>query len=441
MCNTSKPLSIDGDRYELSDSISLALEKEFELDGLFDRYIKELFNDRKVTSKTNKALFHATYQELKAGLQEGFGQVTAKVEYGSPNFEMLKNLQINTGVFSAFKNHAMIKEITALLKDQDGNLRSFEVFKAEALKIDGQYRKSWLKVEYDTAVRTSRMAAQWERIQRTKQLYPNLRYVRSRAANPRQDHLSYVDIVRPVDDSFWKTNYPPNGWGCECGVEQTDADPTDIPQGIEPVPADFAFNAGILGQAFDLKQSGYSNSVSSSDLPKLLKFAKAEVNADIVRDLQYQNLYKSKKSGSVEAHPLAFNNSDFNPVLSAARELANKGHKVKILPDLGDSALRSELLPLEQIKPGKNPDYLIGKDVFELKSVNTASGRAIKGAIDSARAQCNNILIDIPEEVDISLEAVERAVYAKLNTPEMKSFGKVWIKYKGRLLTDLFKSR
>lgn len=47
---------------------------------------------------------------------------------------------------------------------------------------------------------------------------PFLRYVGTSSRNPRPEHLKWVNLVLPADDPFWKTHYPPNGWGCKCGV-------------------------------------------------------------------------------------------------------------------------------------------------------------------------------------------------------------------------------
>lgn len=47
---------------------------------------------------------------------------------------------------------------------------------------------------------------------------PYLRYVPSCSANPRPEHRKWYNLVLPADNPFWQTHYPPNGWGCKCGV-------------------------------------------------------------------------------------------------------------------------------------------------------------------------------------------------------------------------------
>lgn len=69
-------------------------------------------------------------------------------------------------------------------------------------------------------VRTARAAGQWERIQRTKKGLPYLLYVRTTSTEPRPQHLAWAGIILPVDDIFWATHFPPNGWHCKCAVRQ-----------------------------------------------------------------------------------------------------------------------------------------------------------------------------------------------------------------------------
>lgn len=69
-------------------------------------------------------------------------------------------------------------------------------------------------------VATARAAGEWERTQRTKAFLPFLRYTLSHSERLRPEHRSWVGTVLPVDDPWWHTHYPPNGWGCKCGVRQ-----------------------------------------------------------------------------------------------------------------------------------------------------------------------------------------------------------------------------
>lgn len=75
-----------------------------------------------------------------------------------------------------------------------------------------------LRTIYHTNLHTAYAAGQWERIQRNKKLFPYLKYIPSDAGEPREAHKPFYDMVLPVDDPFWQTHFPPNGWGCRCNV-------------------------------------------------------------------------------------------------------------------------------------------------------------------------------------------------------------------------------
>ena len=75
-----------------------------------------------------------------------------------------------------------------------------------------------LRTIYHTNLHAAYAAGQWERIQRNKKLFPYLKYIPSDAAEPRESHKPFYGMVLPVDDPFWSTHFPPNGWGCKCNV-------------------------------------------------------------------------------------------------------------------------------------------------------------------------------------------------------------------------------
>lgn len=53
--------------------------------------------------------------------------------------------------------------------------------------------------------------------------FPFWQYVHSGAMHPRPEHLALNGLVLRADDPFWKTHYPPNGWGCGCKVRPVSA--------------------------------------------------------------------------------------------------------------------------------------------------------------------------------------------------------------------------
>lgn len=74
------------------------------------------------------------------------------------------------------------------------------------------------RVIYDTNLRTSYAAGR-----EAQMADPELRrrrpyglYRHSGAEHPRLQHLAWDGLVLPLDDPWWSTHTPPNGWGCGC---------------------------------------------------------------------------------------------------------------------------------------------------------------------------------------------------------------------------------
>ena len=82
-----------------------------------------------------------------------------------------------------------------------------------------------LRTIFQTNLRTSYAAGQWERIQRVKDDLPFLRYSAVLDSRTRPDHRRWHGTVLPVDHPFWQTHFPPNGWRCRCSVTQFSESP------------------------------------------------------------------------------------------------------------------------------------------------------------------------------------------------------------------------
>jgi hypothetical protein len=416
--------------YTLSRAAKIELSKTINVDAIINEAINQLYNDRAIDAKTKKALFISHNAPLQKAVEEGYGKPLVKIEYNSPNYDFLKQLQTNTAIFAIFKAYASMADMAALLKDATGNVRSKEEFKTEALKVDDTYRTAHLDVQYDTAVRTARLASQWAKFQKNKRLYPNLKYLLTKASKPDEKHLRFVGIVAPIDSYFWDVHYPPNRWRCQCGVEQTDEDTTDIPDNLPAVPADFAFNAGKTGQIFDIKNSEYIKSVPAKEQPALIKQATDFVNTGAAKDAPFQPVYTSKTDTAVEVHPLAFKNADYNKTFALAKDLANSKipvNSIQILPAVNDAALRAQLQP--DAKGNTNPDYRIDGKLFDAiqPTLKAAGANTIQNLISKANEQANGLVLSLKADY-ISKQRLYDNIYAKMHHQAYDNF-EIYLKY------------
>ena len=116
------------------------------------------------------------------------------------------------------------QRLTPILKEKGWWGRRLQTDPADAIpKIVQLGSPRRLRTIYWANVRTAHAAGEWERTQRTKRFLPYLVYTLSVSERRREEHLRFVGIVAPVDDPIWNRIYPPNGWGCKCGVRQITA--------------------------------------------------------------------------------------------------------------------------------------------------------------------------------------------------------------------------
>lgn len=108
-----------------------------------------------------------------------------------------------------------------------------------------------LRTNFDTAANSSFAAGAWKEIQEYSDIFPYLRYVTMQDELVRDEHLALDGTVLPVDDLFWLTFYPPNGYNCRCSVEQltsleAEGDPLFGRPGLTAeIDPRFAHNSGI----------------------------------------------------------------------------------------------------------------------------------------------------------------------------------------------------
>lgn len=132
---------------------------------------------------------------------------------------------VRTAVDAAIRNGTTFaqfqKELTPILQQKGwwGRQMMTDPLTGEERLVQlGSPRR--LRTIFDVNMRTSYAAGRWERIQRVKARRPWLRYSAVLDSRTRPQHRAWHGTVLAVDDPWWETHSPPNGWSCRCNVQQ-----------------------------------------------------------------------------------------------------------------------------------------------------------------------------------------------------------------------------
>ncbi len=132
---------------------------------------------------------------------------------------MAESLDRDAFIFSGMKVYNEVKEGSLRLRNDDGSIKPFDTFYREVQQIDNDYNESYLQAEYEFAITSAQMAAQWAKVERDGDNY-NLQYRTAEDNRVRQDHQILTGTTLPPSDPFWASYYPPNGWRCRCQAVQ-----------------------------------------------------------------------------------------------------------------------------------------------------------------------------------------------------------------------------
>lgn len=189
-----------------------------------------------------------TYGEMLEATSKGYGK-TWDTELKKKDSTVQK-LDAHIYLFSGVKTYHQLLAINEMLVDDTGKLRTFSEFKTKALEVHQTYNVTYLETEYRTAKRSAQAARQWQEFVKNSDLFPNLKYRTVGDARVRDEHDKLDNIIKPINDSFWDSHYPPNGWNCRCRVQSDDG---KVTKGTPKITIDkgFANNVGKTGKVFD----------------------------------------------------------------------------------------------------------------------------------------------------------------------------------------------
>lgn len=395
------------------------------MSGLIDKYIREIFEERKVSEELREKLWKNYFGKLSSGIDEGYPQ-----SFEFYDEDLANRLKQNIAEFSAFKETAFHKELQGFLVE-DGHVLPWSEFKNKAYQVSGDYNGRFLETEYHQTVATANMASKFQDFQANKELYPNLKFVTVNDSRVRPEHKAFDGVVKPIDDAFWSSHLPPLDWGCRCDVEQTDEEPTEAPPANESQKNTFKNNASQTGKIF--LSEAYS--VDFTDLEKdqtsikslkllahnsdsnLQQFAKQKIY-ELPEGKQFETVKEFKNGGSVKKHLLVNTNAeDYNDILNVSNAFAKQGKKVEILPEIHISEPKARKKILSKLDhKSSNPDLRIDgvyMDVKRPKAIKNITGNANQASKQSAVAVISDSQLDKKMNEEIMTKRAEAILNEK----------------------------
>ena len=279
-----------------------------------------------------------------------------------------------------------------------------------------------LKTIFETNIRTAYAKAKFDSQMASSKKY--FRYTAVLDGRTRAEHRAMHGIILPKEDKFWKTNYPPNGWGCRCKVVALDdedlkrfsAKPLKSSKGLENISSkDFAYNFGD-----EIKQILTQKAKSKKGLDYYKQaLKKIDISVGEKKDL-YLKIKKLSENGGEDValgRASEFVKSFLDPdgkkikndeiMLSEYTINKNKKHNELLLSDY---VFMEELTKKERIT-GIYEDEVGNKKIF-----TSAFGRFYRFVLkitEKGEIYLDSLLSSGDKKVEKKLDRVKKKIYAK----------------------------
>lgn len=227
-----------------------------------NKLVKDVYNGDTSIFDLPPDLYEFSFFALSVYLATEFGLPT---DFKRGTFEFRRSTQMknNLSIFSGAKTFQNVLELSSNVI-VDGEKTPFNEFKKIGLGINNRYNKDWLATEQQASFSQSQSVEKWREVTQDKEVFPYLRYSTVLDSRVRADHQDKDGIIKRVDDPFWNTWFPPNGWNCRCIVEQLEVAKVtrgNFTKNEDPV---FGANVGKTGLIFPKKHPYF-------DVPKEFK--------------------------------------------------------------------------------------------------------------------------------------------------------------------------
>lgn len=407
------------------------------------RLCASVYNQKKGTDH-DPELLSSTARTLLNGVYEGYGENFISVDWNTPDVETLTRLTQNVFSFSAAKNYQQLRTITDAMRDEEGALRSFADFKEQVATINQKFNATWLQTEYDTCIATATQSARWQEFKDQKALFPFLRYQTAGDDSVRDEHRALDGVTKRVEDPFWRTYYPPNGWNCRCEAIQVPDDNAQESPGntyrlphVDPL---FRTNCGETGLIFPQGHPYYTG-ITNLEIRRAIAYLPPENS--------YLDGYLKLDDRTVPIRQHVMHGVDELrgnvEVLSDLLRIKPEITEVSLLPDIHhkDADLKSKFYPdgWKFHDRTKNADAILNfKDsepwIVDFKRLKGA-GKHLAPHLEKAAKQADYAIIKLSEEQTEGVAGIRGTVIRKLKSANLK--GVIVIDSRGGLVCEEYK--
>ena len=216
------------------------------------------------------------------------------LDYTLEDLDAINNFKMNAFRVAGVGSYDLEEELKELgvelmksgLPDFDEfDLAVREKFMKYGVGLGDQPPSGWIKQNIDTAIKSSRAGARWNRVNDpdVSGVYTHWTYMTQLDASVREEHAKLHGLTFRIDDSSASRLIPPLDWGCRCYesyITGTEAEgyvtPNDeqVQELLNEVPEDFRYNPGDSEQAWqhwiDQKYAGMPEG-KKNEIEKMVK--------------------------------------------------------------------------------------------------------------------------------------------------------------------------
>lgn len=322
-------------------------------------------------------LFHIYNKNLQKGIRGVFKAETADRR----QIDYLYKFDANAARFAAYKAHYVGN---VLRKALNKNPEAFEKNAKAILKAFNRFQVT----EYNTLVARCRTAMQLLQFSKNKDFYPNLEWIMTSSATPREQHLALVGTILPIDHPFWQENQPGNLYNCKCDWRQTNKPATGHPKSVAPAK-------GLEGNPFGTREiytDRHPYITKAVDTTEVERFVEKHVFT------QFETIKEFENGGKYLVHPLVDRKAcDFTDLKTIAKRFAEQGKTAYIIPAIDKKGLLyNYLFRAKGAHINKCPDLLVNGNLFEFESFTGKFKLAkIGNMISVGIIQSDRIIIDL----------------------------------------------